>query len=382
MKISLYTKLIVLFLIGGMGLYYYQIASAEERPVTAVYVEAWRDPDDVKLDEKNVDIALLAFAKIDGTDIVFDKDKGTDELIRANIKKMTEANKRTKFVLAVGGYGVDGFSDATLDGNRYLFTENIMNTVKELDLDGVDIDWEYPAHDAWGTQKSRPEDTKNFTSLMRELREKLNMLPHQNRGYLLTFAAGAQDWYFDLVELDEVMKYADYVNVMSYDLTGKWSPMTGYNANLYIVKHNHSEHSVDQVIQGFLKHGVESKKILLGVPSYSYAWKDVKMKDGNPFSPGKPVDIDKVDLTYKEIEAKYLNKKGFKRYFDDKAKAAFLYDGNMFISYEDKEALKAKVDYIRNHELGGVMVWEYHKDAEDGIISYLSKQIIGDQEAE
>lgn len=380
MKITWYTKIIVLFMVVGMGFYYYQIANAEERPVTAVYVEAWRNPEDVKLSEKKVDIALIAFAKLDGTDIVFDKDKNVDAEIRANIKRMKELNKDTKFVLAVGGYGVDGFSDAALDGNRYVFTENIMSTVKELDLDGVDIDWEYPAHDAWGTQKSRPEDTKNFTSLMKELREKLNMLPHQERGYLLTFAAGAQEWYFDLVELDKLMKYVDYINVMAYDLTGKWSPVTGYNANLYIDKYNHAEHSVEQVMQGFISRNVDSKKILLGIPSYSYGWKQVKIKDGKPFVSGKPIEIDKVDLSYKAIQEKYLNKNGYKRFFDDKAKAAYLYNGDTFISYEDEEALEAKVQYIRNHQLGGVMVWEYHRDADDGIINYLAEQLNKDQD--
>lgn len=380
MKITLYTKLIVLLMVIGMGLYFYEIASAEQRPVTAVYVEAWREPEEVQLDDKQVDIALIAFAKIDGTNIVFDMDKGTDEMIRANIKKMKELNKGTKFVLAVGGYGVDGFSDAALDKNRYSFIESIMNTMKELDLDGIDIDWEYPAHDAWGSQKSRPEDTKNFTSLIKELRGKLNMLPYQDRGYLLTFAAGAQEWYFDIVELDEVEKYVDYINVMSYDLTGRWSPTTGFNANLYRDKNNEAAYSVDQIIQGFLTRNVDSKKLLLGIPAYSYGWTDVKLKDGVPYASGKPIDIDKTDLSYKAIQDKYLNASAYKRYFDDESKAAYLYNGDTFISYEDKEALEAKVQYIRDYKLGGVMVWEYHRDAEDGLIRYLSKQLNKEQE--
>ncbi|MCG7406147.1 glycosyl hydrolase family 18 protein [Paenibacillus sp. ACRRX] len=376
MKISIYTKVFVALLLVGMGIYFFQIANAEEKKVTTVYIEAWRDPKDVHLTEKKVDIAFVAFAKIDGTNLYFHKDVTANNQIKENIKQLKANNQGTKMVLAVGGYGVDGFSDAAMDGNRYLFTENIISMVKELDLDGVDIDWEYPAFDAWKTQKARPEDTKNFTSLMRELREKLNRLPHKNKSkYLLTFASGTQDWYFKNVEVKQVEKYVDYINVMSYDMTGRWSDTTGFNSNLYIDKQNKSKLSIDKVITKYLEHDIDSKKLLLGVPAYSYGWKGVKSKKDGLFELGKPIDIVKTDLSYKTLMDKYMNKKGFKRYFDEKAQAAYLYDGDIFISYEDKEALKAKVAYIKQKDLAGAMVWEYSQDADDGIVKYLSENL-------
>lgn len=375
MKISLYTKIIVVVLLAGMGLYFYQFSSAADRKVTAVYVEAWKDAKNIRLSEKNVDIAFIAFAKIDGTKIYFHKDEETDRQIKDNIKKMKENNPSTRMVLAIGGYGADGFSDAAMDGNRYLFTESIIQTVKELGLDGVDIDWEYPAFHAWNTQKSRPEDTQNFTSLMKELRDKLYRLPYKSKGYLLTFAAGTQDWYFQNVEVKKVEKYVDYINVMSYDLIGKWSDTTGFNANLYMDRQKKSKMSVDQIIGMYLDHGIESKKLLLGIPAYSYAWKDVKSGTDGAFSLGKSIDIDRVDLTYKTIQRSYLNKNGYKRYFDNQAKTAYLYNGNTFITYEDPEALIEKVKYIEKHDLGGAMVWEYSQDAEDGIVKFLGDHL-------
>ncbi|BFH59595.1 glycoside hydrolase family 18 protein [Paenibacillus azoreducens] len=375
MKISLYTKIIVVVLLAGMGLYFYQFSSAADRKVTAVYVEAWKDAKNIRLSEKNVDIAFIAFAKIDGTKIYFHKDEETNRQIKDNIKKMKENNPSTRMVLAIGGYGADGFSDAAMDGNRYLFTESIIQTVKELGLDGVDIDWEYPAFHAWNTQKSRPEDTQNFTSLMKELRDKLYRLPYKSKGYLLTFAAGTQDWYFQNVEVKKVEKYVDYINVMSYDLIGKWSDTTGFNANLYMDRQKKSKMSVDQIIGMYLDHGIESKKLLLGIPAYSYAWKDVKSGTDGAFSLGKSIDIDRIDLTYKTIQRSYLNKNGYKRYFDNQAKTAYLYNGNTFITYEDPEALIEKVKYIEKHDLGGAMVWEYSQDAEDGIVKFLGDHL-------
>lgn len=58
-----------------------------------------------------------------------------------------------------------------------------------------------------------------------------------------------------------------------------------------------------------------------------------------------------------------------------KAKAAYLYGGDTFITYEDKQALQAKVIYVKEKTLAGAMVWEYSHDAEDGIIKYLSKHL-------
>ncbi|WGU92316.1 glycosyl hydrolase family 18 protein [Paenibacillus dendritiformis] len=376
MKVNLLTKCFIVVLLAGMGLYFYQISNAEDRKVTAVYVEAWKDYKNIKLSDKNVDIAFIAFAKIDGTNIYFHEDGTTNDQIKENIKKLKEHNPKTKMVLAIGGYGADGFSDASLDGNRYLFTESIINMVKELELDGVDIDWEYPAFHAWNTQKARPEDTQNFTSLMKELREKLYRLPHpKNKKYLLTFASGTQDWYFQNVEVNKVEKYVDYINVMTYDFTGRWSDTTGYNSNLYPDREKKTKHSIDQVITMYLEHEIDSTKLLLGVPAYSYGWKDVKSKSDGAFSPGKPIDIDNTDLSYKTIEKSYLNKNGYKRYYDDQAKTAYLYNGNTFISYEDKEALAEKVKYIKAKDLGGAMVWEYSQDAEDGIVKFLGENL-------
>lgn len=376
MKINIYTKILIMVMLAGMGLHFYQISSANDRKITSVYVEAWRDYKDIKLSEKNVDIAFIAFAKIDGTQLYFHEENVANEQIKENIKKLKEHNPKTKMVLAVGGYGVDGFSDASMDDKRHLFTESIINMVKELDLDGIDIDWEYPAFDAWDTQKSRPEDTQNFTNLMKELREKLYRLPHKNKQkYLLTFASGTQDWYFKNVEVKKVEKYVDYINIMSYDLTGRWSDTTGFNSNLYTDRQLKSKDSIDQIVSMYLDHDIDSKKILLGIPAYSYAWKGVKSATDGAFTPGKPIDIDKVDLSYKMIEKKYLNKNGYKRYYDEKAKTAYLYNGDTFISYEDKEALGEKVKYIQNKNLAGAMVWQYSQDAEDGIVKFLADNL-------
>ncbi|NEN83010.1 glycoside hydrolase family 18 protein [Paenibacillus elgii] len=377
MKISIYTKLIIVLLLAGMGIYFYVQQQTSDRKITSVYiVPSGADIDRINLSNPRVDIGFIAFAKIDKNRLYFHTNSDADAEIRENIKTLRANNRQTNLVLGVGGYGADGFSDASLAENRGQFTDNIVAMVKELDLDGIDIDWEYPASDAWNTQKSRPEDTQNFTYLMKELREKLNRLPHKKqKKYLLTFASGTQDWYFRNVEVKKVEKYVDFINVMSYDLTGRWSQTTGYNSNLYADAGSKTAHSVDAVITMYLEHGIDPQKLLMGIPAYSYGWEEVKSDGDGLYAEGKPIDIDKVDLSYKTIEAKYIGKNGFKRYYDDHAKAAYLYDGKTFVSYEDKEALKAKIAYIQQKDLAGAMVWEYSQDAEHGLVKFLSEQL-------
>jgi chitinase len=60
---------------------------------------------------------------------------------------------------------------------------------------------------------------------------------------------------------------------------------------------------------------------------------------------------------------------GFKRYWDDSAKAPYLYNAakRIFVSYEDPESLAVKCAYVRSHKLGGVMFWEYFGDP-DGVL--------------
>ncbi|SEL20413.1 chitinase [Paenibacillus sp. cl141a] len=40
MRITIYTKIFIVVLLAGMGLYFYQISAAADRKITAVYVEA------------------------------------------------------------------------------------------------------------------------------------------------------------------------------------------------------------------------------------------------------------------------------------------------------------------------------------------------------
>ena len=93
----------------------------------------------------------------------------------------------------------------------------------------MDMDWEYPGISGAGT-KARPDvDKENFTAIMKLLREELDKL---DRPQTLTFASAGWERYYNFVELNEVLKYADYMNVMTYDQVGANNPFTAHHTAL------------------------------------------------------------------------------------------------------------------------------------------------------
>ena len=84
-------------------------------------------------------------------------------------------------------------------------------------LDGIDLDWEFPGLMGYGNTH-RPEDKENFTLLLKECRQSLDIEEKKyNRSYLLTIAAGAFEDYIKHTEMEKIHQYLDFINVMAYD---------------------------------------------------------------------------------------------------------------------------------------------------------------------
>ena len=78
-------------------------------------------------------------------------------------------------LVSVGGWTWSkGFSDAVLTPERrQRFVQSAVAFVRRHDLDGFDVDWEYPGLPGDGNPH-RPEDKANFTAVMAELRRALD----------------------------------------------------------------------------------------------------------------------------------------------------------------------------------------------------------------
>lgn len=305
-----------------------------------------------------------AFANIQNGEVVegFAHDKGNFEVLNSLKKK----NPRLQVVVSVGGWTWSGgFSDVSLTPeSRKKFVDSALRFVRRYDLDGIDIDWEYPGLPGIGNT-FRPEDKQNYTMLLKELRERLNKEGKARRRHFVTsVATGASPKFLEHTEMGKAQRYVDSVNLMSYDYYEPDSDTTtGDHSPLFTDPADPKHVSTDASVKLYEAAGVPAGKIVVGVPFYGHAWGDVDAKNNGLFQPGKKI---RLQANYSAIAGGLLTN-GFERYWDEASSVPFLYSPKTktFISFEDPASIALKCKYVMQHKLGGMMFWEYFGDSPD-----------------
>jgi chitinase len=241
---------------------------------------------------------------------------------------LKKTNSRLKVIVSIGGWMADGFSDAALtDASRALFADSAVELLRQFSADGIDIDWEYPGQGVAGI-KYRAEDRQNFTRLLKVLRDKLDgASTAQGRTggarYTLTIASADRE-YFDHTEMDKLHTYLDWINVMSYDFFNSLTPTTGHHAGLYgTARALPTDRDADASVKQHLAAGIPSEKIVLGVAFYGRGFAGVE-----PIANGlkQPYERFEGAHDYSELAGKFIGRQGFVRYWDDRAKAPYLWN--------------------------------------------------------
>jgi len=165
-----------------------------------------------------------------------------------------------KVMISVGGWN-DGNTDnfeamAGNATNRNTFVQAMINFVNQYNLDGIDMDWEYPRSGQSAT---------NYLTLMTTLSNEMH-----SRGKLLT-AAVVGDGGSSI--LNGVFNVVDFLNLMAYD----------YND----FQHSTFAHA-QQSMNYWLGRGLPKSKCVLGVPFYgrpgSISYADLLARGANPFN--------------------------------------------------------------------------------------------------
>jgi len=301
-----------------------------------------------------------------------------DEQNFAVLNSLKKQNPHLKVLISVGGWTWSGnFSDTALtEESRSKFAKSAVEFVRKYKLDGIDIDWEYPGLPGIGNPH-RPEDKENFTLLLKALREELDRYQvEDNKHYLTTVAAGAADEFVEATDMGEAARYLDFVNLMTYDFyVAEADPITGHHTCLYTNPKAPKDISTHHAVQNFIRAGVPSDKIVIGSAFYGQAWGEVDSKNNGLFQPGKPAAI---NSSYRSIRTELEGNYGFKRYWDDVARAPYLYSHSrrIFISYDDPVSVKLKCNYVLDNKLGGIMFWEYYGDYQNELLSIMAEMLL------
>jgi chitinase len=335
-------------------------ARAQERVVG--YVASWSLPPAIhtqKLTHLNV-----AFAHIDADHRVVVESPAAIQTLTA----LKKTDPKLKILLSVGGWQAEGFSDAALtDSSRHAFADSAASLLRRFSLDGIDIDWEYPGTGVAGI-RFRSEDKQNFTLLLRTLRQTLG------NHFLLTIAAADHE-LVENIELDRVTAYLDWINLMSYDFFNSLTATTGHHAGLYRAEHARPrDRNTDSAVSEYLAAGVPPQKIVLGVAFYGRGFADVAARNNGL---NQPYGHFEAAHDYKDLVANFIGKRGFVRYWDNRAQAAYLWNptARVFISYDDPQSIAIKARYVLQHRLGGMMFWELSEDHDDELLDVIDEAL-------
>ncbi|GAB7183176.1 glycoside hydrolase family 18 protein [Kitasatospora sp. Ki12] len=311
------------------------------------------------------------------------------------LRKLKAKNPQLRTVISLGGWSWSKyFSDAAAtDEARKKFVSSCIDLYLKGNVpvlagspeggkgaaagvfDGIDIDWEYPGGGGDAGNVVRPEDGRNYTLLMREFRTQLDALSgsgtsagtssssgtggKKGRHYLLTAAVAANETVADRLELPELSRSVDWLNVMTYDLHGPWEGTgpANHQANLYPdpADPDPRRRSADTAVTHYQERGLPARQLVLGAPLYGHGWTGVAPGDRGGLYQSATAAA--PDHSYQEINAL-----PGKVYVDRDHGASWKYDGTTFYSYDTAEVLTRKARYARWNDLGGVMVWSLDGD--------------------
>lgn len=254
----------------------------------------------------------------------------------AAIAALKSKNKNLKVLLSIGGWGSGGFSEmAANEYNRNRFADSCAVLIQQYNLDGIDVDWEYPTSKVAGITATK-DDTYNYTLLMRAIRKVIG--PRK----LLTLASVDNARFVDFKAITSIV---DFVNIMLYETDAP----PKHQAALYrsaLASYITCEESVN----AHLMAGLKPHQIVLGLPFYGT---------------GNGVEV-KQTVLYRDL----VKIPGLEKKWDDTAKAPYLANkkGALVCSYDSPESIAFKCAFIKQKTLRGAMYWQYAGDTNDGVL--------------
>ncbi|WP_029902989.1 glycoside hydrolase family 18 protein [Prevotella sp. 10(H)] len=342
------------------------------KPVIIAYVAGFNGLVDVsKISPDKITHINYAFVDVQGGK-AFLTNEATDTVNFRKLNELKKVNPDLKIFISVGGWTWSkNFSDAVLTAEgQKTFAKSAVEIMHKYNLDGVDIDWEYPAIEGDAGNVFRPEDKQNYTLMFAAIKAELDALEKTTeKKYLLTTAVGGFQKFVDNTEMDKAQQYLDYINIMSYDTQS--SDTAVHHTNLLASDKYSPSNSADLAVKAFNKAGVPMEKLVMGIAFYGRMY---QLKKGASEGIGDAVDKQIEGKGYTFIKDSLVNKNEYYRYWDEAAQAPFLFNfyKGTFLTYDDEESVTAKCEYVKTNGMAGVMFWEYSSDPKEYLLNAIN----------
>ncbi|TPX09628.1 uncharacterized protein E0L32_009229 [Thyridium curvatum] len=332
----------------------------------------------------------FAFSLIDpATYRLAPMDSNTGKLYK-RVSALKQRDPSLKVWLAVGGWAMndpgptrDVFSHlAGSQSAQDEFLESLATFLSSNGFDGVDIDWEYPVADDRGGVKA---DFSNYVSFLRNIRSRLNQMGVP-MGLSITLRCfghveqPASYWYLQRFDIVEMEPYVDWFNIMTYDIHGVWDSTVKSIGSFAYAHTNLTE--INSGLELLWRNSINPGRVNLGLGFYgrSFTMADPScLSAGCPFVKGTGANAGECTGTPGVLSAAEINKiiktKTVTTTKDTVAAVMIAtWDSNQWVSYDNADTLKTKVDFANSRCLGGTMIWAI--DLDDGtLINALGKSL-------
>ncbi|KAH7494060.1 hypothetical protein FOMA001_g2170 [Fusarium oxysporum f. sp. matthiolae] len=316
----------------------------------------------------------FAFASINPTTFQIVPVSSKDPALYRELTRKKKVDPKLKVFIAIGGWAfndpgltVTTFSDiARSDANQRTFIKSLISFMATYGFDGVDIDWEYPAAD---DHEGQEEDFDNLPKFLSNIKSALKQSGNRNG---LSIAIPASYWYLQHFDLEKISKYVDHFNVMSYDFHGAWDTPKSWLRNYLNSYTNLTE--IKEAFDLLWRNKVDPDQVNIGLAFYACTFSASSpgcMSPGCLFDAGGPAEpcTNAVGvMSNPEIMRKLGNKIGSGD-LDKAAAVKTLKFGRTWLTYDDVDTWKLKLEFAHSQCLGGAMVWAISQDTADGKFS-------------
>ncbi|KAK2771652.1 hypothetical protein FQN53_004945 [Emmonsiellopsis sp. PD_33] len=256
--------------------------------------------------------------------------------------------------------------EAVKPGNRDIFQKNIIAFLEEHNLDGVDLDWEYPgAPDIPGVPEGEPEAGKDYYDFLSNVKSELG------DSKTVSFAAPASYHYLKAFPMEELGAVIDYVIYMTYDLHGQWDYGNKWTSpgcpTGNCLRSHVNETETKDALSMITKAGVPSNKVVVGVTSYGRSFKMAEAGCTGPMCKftGTPRISDAAkgrctdtggyisDAEIKEIiENGNVNKQ-----WKEEGSNIMVYNDTEWVAYMDEDTKAARAKFYDSYNFAGTTDW-------------------------
>ncbi|XP_021801374.1 G-type lectin S-receptor-like serine/threonine-protein kinase CES101 isoform X3 [Prunus avium] len=261
-------------------------------------------------------------------------------------------------------------SMASKPSNRKSFIESSIKTARLYGFQGIDLLWLWPR---------TTSDMINMGKLLDEWGVAVNSESRNSSDQsrlILTMAVRYLPAFESLsYPIESMKRNLDWAHVVAYDyhLPAKEN-VTGAHAALY----DPSSHvNTNYGIKQWLNNSFPASKLVLGLPYHGYAWTLVNPKDNNGIGAPAAGKAETKDgsMSYKYIKW-YIRSYGAPIMYNATYVVNYCIIGSNWIGFDDVEAVRTKIAYVKEKKLLGTNVFQVTND-DNWALSWAGMHILG-----